>query len=147
MTLDDFERLAGTWGGDVARWPEHLRAEAAAMARAPEAAAVLAEARELDQLLNDAAPEIADARIDRAIRRVTVRLAQDTVQPSRAPRGWLGTLAENWFAPAAGFACAALIGMLLGVADPLGTEQGEDDVHTMISMILDVDTTGQGITR
>ena len=144
MTLDDFERLALTWGGDIARWPEAVRADAIAMARHPEAAAVLAEAHELDRLLNDAAPEIADARIDRAIGRVTTRLAQDTMQPSR---GWLGILAANWFAPAAGFACAALIGMLLGVVDPIGTGPGDDDVHTMISMILDADTTGQGITR
>jgi hypothetical protein len=144
MTLDEFERLALTWGSDIARWPEAVRADAAAMARDPDAAAVLAEAQELDRLLNDAAPEIEDARIDRAIHLVNTRLAQDTVQPAR---GWLEALAATWFAPAAGFACAALIGLLLGVVDPIGTGQGEDDAHTMISMILDADTSGQGSTR
>jgi hypothetical protein len=143
MRLDEFRRLAEARGGDLARWPDHLREEAAAVARTREGAAILAEADAFDRLLNDAAPHVADARIERAIHGVVTRLAQP--QPVRG--GGLSGLFAAWLYPAAGFACAALIGALIGFADPIGIDQDDDDVRTMISMIIDTETISQDVVR
>lgn len=52
LTIDRFRDLADAYGGLTDRWPERYRQEAAAMARHPEAAAILAEASLLDRELD-----------------------------------------------------------------------------------------------
>jgi hypothetical protein len=144
MKLDEFRRLAEARGGDLNRWPDHLREEAAAIAGTSGGAAILVEAEELDRLLADAAPHIADMRVERAIHGVVTRLAQP--QPARG--GGLRAMMEGWFIPAAGFACAALIGALIAFADPIGIDQGDDDdARTLLSMIVDPETISQEIVR
>ncbi len=143
MRLDEFRRLAEARGSNLARWPEHLREEAEAVARTAEGAAILAEAGELDRMLISAAPRIDGARVERAIHGVVTRLAQP--QPRRR-LGLIG-LMEGWFIPAAGFACAALIGALIGFADPIGIDQADDDMRTVISMIIDTETIPQDVVQ
>jgi hypothetical protein len=143
MKLDDFRRLAEARGGDLARWPGHVREDAAVFARTREGAAILAEAEDFDRLLTAAAPYVADARVERAIHGVVTRLARP--QPARG--GGLTELFTNWLYPAAGFACAALVGALIGLADPIGIDEPGDDVRTMISMIIDPETISQDVVR
>lgn len=143
MRLDEFRQLAEARGGDLARWPDHLREDAAAVARTREGAAILAEADAFDRLLAECAPHVPDVRIERAIHGVVTRLAQP--QPVR--RGGLRALFAAWLYPAAGFACAALIGALIGFADPIGIDQDDDDVRTMMSMIIDTETISQDVVR
>jgi len=115
MTLDEFRRLAETWGGDIARWPEPERREAEALARDPAAAAILAEASRLDRLATRAAPEVSERRAGDAMAAVTMRLAaerQATATPQR-----LFAL-PRWLAPATALACAAVLGVFIGLVYP-----------------------------
>src|SRR5256885_2029721 len=78
MTLQDFARHAQAWGADIARWPEAVRTDALHLSARPEAEAILAGQRELDMLLRAATPDVAAARVDRAINRVVTALAAET---------------------------------------------------------------------
>jgi hypothetical protein len=137
MTLEEFERLAGAWGGDTARWPENVRAEAELLARQPEAQAILAEFRHLDLLLAEAAPSIPRARIDDAIHGVVTRLAA----PERRVR--LAERLPRWLIPATGLACAVALGVLIAVAEPLLGDQ-TDDMRTILTSIFDAGAAEQG---
>jgi hypothetical protein len=119
MTLDKFRELAAIWGGDIARWPERLRADAATVARnEPEAAGILAEAASFDRFMENAAPVVTDHRAAEAIHAVVTRLAATGDRRARRP---LSTL-HRWLAPAAGFAAAAAVGISLGMAYPAAHE-------------------------
>lgn len=131
MTLDDFRTLAETWGGDIARWPEPLRAQAEMLARTDAAQVILAEAQQLDRLIAGATPDISDARVSRAIGRVATTLA---VEPARSRPAFAPLL--HWLVPAGSFACAAIVGALLAVMNP-GTGQGPAEQGTILSLLLD----------
>ena len=75
MTIDEFKTLAEAWGGDIARWPPHLRAAAQALAQTPVGMAALDEARRLDRLIATATPEISAERINRALFNVATAIA------------------------------------------------------------------------
>lgn len=129
MTLDEFKRLAETWGGDIARWPADRRAAAAALAERPAAAALLAEATHMDGLLSRTAPQVADDRAGRASYAVIARLAAQT-----APRpAWTW---PRWLMPVA-LACAALIGLYLGLAYPIADPNAPQDGRALLTMIFD----------
>jgi hypothetical protein len=144
MTIDEFRQLAQTWGGDIARWPPPRRTEAEAIARMPAEAAILEEARRLDRLIAASAPEIATDRIDRAVFGVALAIAADGARPP-APRLARSRLARSrlarwWLAPAAGMACAAVVGVSLGVTYPLSSLRPAAEATNVLSVILDGDS-------
>lgn len=128
MTLRRFRTLADSYGADLQRWPQRLRAPALALLdSSAQARAVMARARELDRTMA-AARTVRDARIwggesaDRALRRLHARVSARATPSgpeavtaarhaagSRSPRraGWIG------LATAAGLAVVA--GLTLGI--------------------------------
>jgi hypothetical protein len=128
MTLEDFRRLAETWGADIGRWPPESRAPARRLAGTPAAAHVLAEAARLDALMA-ARPPVSRARAERAAHAVALRLAADG--GGRAVGLWR-RLSSGWLVPAASIACSALIGISLAMALP-----SPDDGQIVLGMIFD----------
>lgn len=137
MTWEEFARHAEAWGADVARWPESVRGEATAMAAAPEADAILAQQRQFDAMLAQAAPHLSSERINRALFAVVTRLAEEK------PRARLADYFPRWLIPATGIACAVAIGALVAFVDPL-SDTGPDDLRAMLSMFFDANVFGQG---
>ena len=132
MTIDEFKTLAEAWGGDIARWPPHLRAAAQALAQTPVGMAALDEARRLDRLIATATPEIGAERINRALFNVATAIAAVDRPRSRVARWWL--------VPAASFACAAMVGISLGVMHPLSSLRRSADATSVLSIILGDDS-------
>ena len=139
MTLEEFTRHAESWGGDITRWPESVRAEAMRLASLPEAAAILAREREIDAVLHKGARNVAPARIDRAIQRVVTALAAEK------PRPRLTEALSRWLVPAAGLACAIGIGALAATIGPLADSVPED-APSVLTMIFDMNSIGQGFS-
>ena len=100
-----FEDLAGTWGGDLRRWPEGERAEAERLLQAdPAAQAVLDEAAGLDALLDRSpTPWPSQALRDRIV--------------AAAPRAgaWSLHWSRTGLAFGAGWAAAACAGVMAGL--------------------------------
>ena len=138
MTLEEFRRLADAWGGDIARWPHALRPDAEALARRPEAAAILDEARALDRLAALAVPHIEQSRADAALHAVVMRLAAEEPRP----RPLILTALTRWLMPAASFAGAAAIGLYLGFAYPVERPTAMADARAVLIMLLDNDSIG-----
>lgn len=112
MTPERFEALASAYGGDLRRWPEDEREAAQAFAeRRPEAQAILARERRLDELLDRAATP-------RATPELVARFAQ-------APRRRFGFVAQL-----AGLAAAAALGLFVGWSAPLDSA-GDDPWDTV----------------
>jgi hypothetical protein len=116
MTLEEFRRLADTWGGDIARWPEPLRGEAATLAHDPAAAEILAKARRLDRLATGSAPAVTERRAAAAMAAVAMRLAAERQQETARQLLPAGLL--RWLAPTAALAGAAAFGIALGMVYP-----------------------------
>jgi hypothetical protein len=118
MTLDEFRRLAETWGGDIARWPAATRRAAQAVAATEQGAAILRTASEFDALLA-APPEVAPARSGRAALAALQRIAADEARPP-----WYRRLLQPAsLLPAGSLACSALVGLWLAVALPYHPSQ------------------------
>ncbi|NWG23499.1 MAG: hypothetical protein HXY30_03625 [Pseudorhodoplanes sp.] len=132
MTLDEFRRLAECWGGDIRRWPGPRSDETERLAQTPEGEAILAEARELDALLAASAPQVSERRAADAIHAVVTRLAAETAKPR--PTASLFRL-PRWLIPSAGFACAAMIGIGIGIAYPLVSP--DTDAQIALAAILE----------
>jgi hypothetical protein len=133
MTIDEFKALAEAWGGDIARWPPHLRAAAQALAQTPVGMAALEEAQRLDRLIATATPEIGGERINRALFNVATAIAAT----DRPPRS---RVARWWLVPAASFAGAAVVGISLGVMHPLSSLRHSADATSVLSIILGDDS-------
>jgi hypothetical protein len=117
MTLDDFKALTEAWGSDIGRWPEHQRAAAAALALTPEAGTILAEAQQIDQLITAGKPYISADRIEKVMLNV-----ETTITTGGRRKGLRETLLlPRWLIPATSFACAAILGVSLGIVKPLTT--------------------------
>jgi hypothetical protein len=129
MTLDEFNALAAIWGADIGRWPEHLRSAAETLAGTSEAAAILADAGQLDQLIVAAKPQVSTDRVDRAMFNVVTTIAD------RGHRKALSgiSLPRRWLIPAASIVCAAILGTSLGIVKPLKTSTH----RTVLTMVLD----------
>lgn len=134
LTLRRFRAMAGSYGADLWRWPEAVRANARALlADEPEARAILEEARTLDEAIEAASaredattwqPGEAAAALARLRSGVDARIAAAT--PSRRRSGWALAAAGPWghalhlgwvgLATGGGFAIMAglLIGALYG---------------------------------
>jgi hypothetical protein len=136
MTRDEFKVLAETWGGDIARWPEPMRAQATVLAQTPAARAILDEARELDRLIAGGAPDIEDDRVNRAMFQVATTLAAAPVAAPARSR-FARVPLTRWLAPAASFACAAIIGASLAFVHPLPLARSPSDSGTMLTLLLD----------
>lgn len=119
MTPERLRELAETYGGDPARWPAALRAEAeAALARLPASPEWLEDARALDALLDAYAAPTASPALARRI----ALAAPDLTPLRRRARAWwtgLGLTA----AAAAGLAAGALVVM---VATPAPAPSNDD---------------------
>jgi hypothetical protein len=137
MTLDEFKMLAQAWGADIGRWPEHLRAAATGLAGGQQAAAILAEAAEIDRLVAEGKPDVSGARIDRAIFGVVSAIA---AKPRRTATRRIFRL-RRWLIPAASFASAAVVGVSLGLVRPLHMPQRSSEVAAL-TMILDAGSFG-----
>jgi hypothetical protein len=134
MTLEEFRRLADTWGGDIGRWPVPRQVEARGHAGTEEGASILEAAQRLDTLLARA-PDVTPERAGRAALAVIQRIAAEGEGGSR--QGAWGTPSwrpPNWLMPAAGVACSALLGLSLATTLPY---RQSDEPTTVLSAILD----------
>ena len=114
MTVEEFGALAAAWGADIGRWPAEARERAEALASvSPSAAALLVEAGRLDRAISSARPVVAPARSDALVGRVATALAAEAAERA-ARRRW-----RTWFMPATSLASAAVIGVGLGLAQPV----------------------------
>ena len=114
MTVEEFGALAAAWGADIARWPDETQDRATALvSMSPSAAALLAEAGRLDRAIASARPVVAPARSDALVGRIATALAAEAAQRT-ARRRW-----RTWFMPATSLASAAVIGVGLGLAQPV----------------------------
>ena len=129
MTVEDFRRLAETWGGDLERWPHETQAAARNLASTPEGMAILGRARQLDALMA-APPDVPPERVRRAVHAVVLLVAADAERASRTR--WSLDF-SGWFVPAVSVACSALIGISLAMALPSGDAQEP----VVLGMILD----------
>jgi hypothetical protein len=129
MTLEEFGRLADTWGGDIDRWPERWRAGARRHAATEEGASILAQARQLDALLA-APPSVSSERVSRAAYAVVRRIAAEASVSTRPAAWWW----RPWLMPVAGLAFSALLGISLATLAPYG---GSNGPTPMLSAILD----------
>jgi len=133
MTLEEFHRLADTWGGDIERWPAQRRIEARQYAATEEGAAILASAQRLDALLaspSDVAPE----REARAAFAVLQRIAEQGEATGQGSWWFAGGRLPTWLMPAASVTGSALIGVSLATMMPYG---GSDEHTIVLSAILD----------
>jgi hypothetical protein len=137
MTREEFTRQAESWGADIARWPETIQSEATRFAATAAGAAILANERRLETILRAAAPDIAQARVDRAIQRVVTALANE-------PRPRLAVTWSRWLIPAAGLACAVGIGALAATIGPLA--DNPEETRGVLTMIFDMTSIGQGFS-
>jgi hypothetical protein len=133
MTLEEFKALTQAWGADIGRWPEDARAAGACFACKPEAAAILAEAEHIDKLIGKTRPKISATRVYQAISGVLKVIAaaasRTTTRSLVLPYRW-------WLIPAASFACAAILGVSIGLVLPLNMSRNAS--HTpALTMILD----------
>jgi hypothetical protein len=134
MTLEEFRRLADTWGGDIERWPAARRVEAGQCAATEEGASILASAQRLDAMLakpSDVAPERAARAAFAVVRRIAAEGVAGSHQGSSHQGSWI---LSNWWMPAASVAGSALIGVSLATMMPYG---GSDEPTIVLSAILD----------
>ena len=134
MTLDEFTRLADTWGGDIARWPDRFRDAAEHFARThPDAASIL-----------DARRSSTSGGGQRAGRLGGTRRHGDACGGVAACRRRAGPASRpillRWLAPAMSFACAAGLGIYLGFAYPVLSGPGNSIAGKALVMILEEDT-------
>lgn len=106
MSTERFRDLIEAYGADPRRWPEAERVEAAKAARAPEAQALLAEARALDDLLAQAPAIQAPAALRERV----------LAGAPRARRRLMGRLTPLAWLSGFGWAAAAAAGLVFGVA-------------------------------
>lgn len=129
MTLRRFRKLADSYGADLQRWPERLRAQALALlAASAEARSVIAQARELDEVITAAAGARRDRlwggeSADRALHRLRARVAERTRVAACAGAGaapWMESGAARRSRPQRvrwiGFATAAGLAVMAGLA-------------------------------
>jgi hypothetical protein len=128
VTLDEFQRLADTWGGDIERWPMPWQVEARRHAATAAGASILADARRLDALLATG-PDVSPERASRAALAVAQRIAAE--RQEWQPTNWR---LRHLLLPAASLACSALIGISLAIRMPFGHP---DEPTSVLRAVLD----------
>ncbi|MBC8051402.1 MAG: hypothetical protein H7X92_14830 [Chitinophagales bacterium] len=139
MTPKEFQRLAETWGGAIDRWPTSKQEAAMRLAATPKAAALLAEVRILDALLEDThkvAPKRLRGASYAALKRI---MGQEDRRMHRAP------LFDNlgWFIPAASIASAAILGVCLALVVPVW----QPAPQSILSLIVDSGSLAAGVVQ
>jgi hypothetical protein len=135
LTLERFRVLTDSYGAELQRWPEAMRAAAEALLLvSPEAQQLLAVARELDEAI-DAASECKDAvswppgeeaaalsRLRAGVAARVARVAPQEMAPGRLGwlRGWLLPVAQ-WSSSARVVGMAAAGGFIIAVGLLLGS--------------------------
>lgn len=113
--IDEFRRLAATWGGDLARWPLDQRTAALDIAKTDEGREILAAENALDERLGELAAisAIDDVRSASVEERVLTMVAarRRNLQPRRL--GWKLLVQAT-----SGIAASALLGAFLGIVFP-----------------------------
>ena len=137
MTLEQFRQLAGTWGGNIDRWPAAMRDTAREMAADEQAAGVLDEQLRLDRLFS-LAPTVDEGRAGRAGFAVLQRMADADRKLPWFRRG----LRPSSLFPATSLVCSALIGLWLAGALPY--HQEPPDALSVVSMVFDSSTLSLG---
>jgi hypothetical protein len=131
LTLKRFGELADAYGGDLQRWPEEIRPAARTLIdSSPEARAMFAEARALDEALQSAsrredcalfAAREREAAVARLGSRVAARIGASPSRPR--PHAWpawrpsFGLIAARVLSPglATGGVLAVAAGLLIGL--------------------------------
>jgi hypothetical protein len=128
VTLDQFQKLADVWGGDIARWPPETQPSARVVAASAEGQRIIAANAWLDR--NLAKPVAIDP--DRAAR-ASVAVLQRLAAPKPLPwyRRWLRPVA---LVPATSLACSAALGLWFGGAVPSRQPQ---DAATVIGLVFE----------
>ena len=123
LTRRRFRALAESYGANLQRWPEHVRADAQALLeRSREARECLADARKLDAAIDAVGAQHPrpDAALERLRAGVAARIV--SIEPSTDRRWrWLATAIARAFAPdpswlaiAGGGGIAVIAGLLIG---------------------------------
>ena len=117
LSLERFQELLDRWGADLTEWPEIDRKAAEILITGdPTAGRLLAQAERLDELLRES-PAIAASPALKA------RILE--AAPGHAVISAVSTRWENlWpfgpiWRPAMALACAAFLGIVVGIADPI----------------------------
>jgi hypothetical protein len=145
MTLEDFQKLAETWGGDIERWPEETRASARVVAETPAARLVLARERQLDDFAAQR-PAVSRKRAQEAAHAVVLRLAAEAERERVAREKWAAWMPRMpaWLAPTASVACSALLGVVLASSLPYGGLDANQDT-LVLSAIFDSGSMAAGL--
>jgi hypothetical protein len=132
MRLDTFEHCLDRYGGDLAKWPAELRAEAEALVASDAAAArLLAQAQRLGNLLADAALPLPldSATLGRIIAATSSGSYRDiTVRPTGRLIGWASAAMMVWLV--AGFAIGLVVPQNSGEDAIAGLVFGSSDNAT-----------------
>lgn len=131
MTLNEFQALADAWGGDVGRWPEHLREAALTLAKTSEAQEILAGAQRIDALIMTARPQSSEDRAGAAMFAVAVKVGAEARDAGRADKR-SGLFGLPWWAAAA---AGIVLGAWLGFEKPLDAWRGPHH-QTVLTMIF-----------
>jgi hypothetical protein len=134
MTLEEFRRLADTWGANIERWPASCRAQTKQCTATEEGEAILRDAQRLDALLATT-PAVTSERISRAVFAVVQQIAAENARDS-GPSSWWG---PAWLMPATSIVCSALIGVSLAMMVPYRLS---DRPTLVLGAILDTGSMG-----
>ncbi|MFN3230701.1 MAG: hypothetical protein ACE363_00930 [Alphaproteobacteria bacterium] len=125
MILEELKTLIDAYGGDPSRWPDDRRGAAEALvASSREAQALVAEARQLDGLLEQVAPAEPSTALLSAIGAIPDQVKQDRPQQQASTMGstgW-GFSLRRAFAPMLGAAAALLLGFYVGTLNVVPVE-------------------------
>jgi hypothetical protein len=149
MSLRRLRTIIESYGADTARWPEEERsAMTVLLAGSDEARNLLKAAARLDEQLDQFALQDDSLRDERQARAILAGIRQTnvTVQPlhwSERLAIWLfpqGNLLHLLLRPALAAGMPLLIGLLLGIAFPGGTELSASEELALLAMTESTDT-------
>ena len=144
MTLQEFEKLVDAYGADFVRWPVALRDQAVVLHEtSPEAQAMMAEARALDGLLEQAPVGEVHASLvaDILATAPAPQLTSVQTQPSQGVIGRMEDIINalwpqsGWVRPAGLLGATLAFGFYMGFASPDGLQSitaEEEDVFASI---------------
>ena len=117
LSLERFQELLDRWGADLTEWPETDRKAAELlMTGDPAAGRLLVQAQRLDELVRES-PTIAASP---ALKARILEAAPGYAVVSAVSTRWeiLWPFGPIW-RPATALACAAFLGIVVGIADPI----------------------------
>lgn len=139
MRLEEFRRLAETWGADIDRWPADARGEARKIAATDEGGTILEIERELD-FVASAPPQVSRKRAQRAAHAVILQLTAETKR--QRPTEWLSRI-STWLVPSASLACSVMLGVAIAMSSPYGdSEMGQ---NVILSSLFDSGSMAGGL--